>query len=423
MAEEETEKVGTKLSLSENSSALLDGTDTVGYNSDARENVHYIKAVNQGGLPVDIVSFSVREEFVAVTTAKVIGGRAGTVPRVIYNSPASAIEHVKFEPEPKIENKFQSEIQDICMFAIDCVPKFELTYQSPSGNLYRHDIRQKRISQDDVKRPYESTDFLMRLYREVSMSGEHDTIRDISERNPISANLHPDNDLSDGSLSIGDESLEVSAKQVRTGTTNTETMDYLEFFSLSPAVRLEQRNSKVQRYGNYKNREYGNWYWGHVSDIREDSAGETVFVTVKTPLNSTVVPFTVNHQMSENTLWSLIDEAGDLQDIRGMDVCVRRRAPLVHELYKLYSSDRFEGGFNYKEVEQPNINVSNRSPLLTYENCSVEPVGIGADYVWDIGIPSESKFESRHDLSKSEDSQTGLAEMYSSLKSRLLSDT
>lgn len=385
---DQSQQVETKADMLTGTEQYLEDTETVGKESDARDKSFFVRAVEQGGLPVNIVSVSVEDKYRPIMSASLPNGKheieCDTISDITRQDVEAYNDESKYvQPERTLNGYFDRERKvAISYFSYDYVPTVLISYETPSGSAYQHSIDHSVGSAR--RQPYKDLVPIQALLEQVHASSEHETIDDVSPQSPIDALLNPDTDLTDGQLVVNDSAtIALSADSIESPAQDTDCAERLEFLAGKEPAYASQKLNR------------GNWYWGHVSGLYEKSDKDVVLLRIETPLDSAVVPFNINHDLENNKLWKVIDAAGgDLQDARGMDICVRRRAPLAKVLNSVEQSDSAEcvGGLNQPipSIEWDGIR------LIDYHESPVEPVAVDANYLWEIGIPPENRFSVEH---------------------------
>lgn len=398
MNSDEKSQLGTDDNLSSHAQGYIEQTEPVSQDTWARERAFFVQAVEEDGLPVNIVSVSSTTKY-----------RAVVMSNTEHRLPAINVTDEKFDVhnhENPIGGLFLTHEKTdddtnlfVDYYAYQPSPSIDIVYKIPSGKLYRHTLTDYR-KPSKISWEYRWTDVLEQLQNRVLLSESHDTIDDISEQNPLSAELNPKSDLSDGKLVIGSESIKLDAESVKTVPRNTSTEQLITFL-LQDTCDLSHLSNR------YEGKGIDNWMWAHVSDVRENKEDEEVYLTVKTPYKSAVFPFKLGYKTDQNNLWEIIEYAGgDLQNIRGKNFCVRLRGPAGIEAYNSVKQNRVRTTM-IRDHTQPIETVGDDTiSLFSYDDCTVEPIGIDTDYVWTLGIPNSDKFLEKH-IDKTEKSDEG----------------
>lgn len=393
---ESVQEIESTSEVTENAQEYLGDSSPVSSAGWARDEAYFVQAVRQGGLPVDIVSVSVNNRYQPLPVVDAPNYKAGMVTSQeplesitadLFSQITFSFENEEFQITDASEEKWRVE-----HFGFDYTPQVFITYKTQSGNLFRATVEKEIYGASDVNNRYPGQLFFVELIDAVELSDMHSSIADISQQNPLSATLEPETDLSDGLLTIDDAELSIDCESVDFVEKSDACRSKLTFIAqTTPAFSKYQRDDSDEG-------QLREWYWGYVSDVREKPDGETVLLTVSTPLQSAVVPFNMSHDEDKNNLWKLIDHAGgDLQDVRGIDVCVRLRGR---------DSPIAKAKYNHSNVRRASVDRNNIQPVKSIEKEGVQfieapptditPIAVDTDYLWNIGLPSKNRFEREH---------------------------
>lgn len=371
------EQIQTEKKAQKCSQSYLDDSSPLTESSDINEEFYRIKAIEEGGLPIEIV---------------------GVVPEVSYkptlafNSPRGRIKTSSKRNEvDEVTEEFLNldTERPVFYYSTSFFIDFDIYYSTAFGQAYKASFNQSR-SRLNSKYGYTNTKGILNgIIQEVDSSKRLNTISDISSLNTISATLHPDETLTDGKIELnGSKSSFSNCEKVDTNRTGSNNSDAITRFVVK---------DNYETFGNSCNDTPSDWIWSYISDVRED--GETIVLTVETPIGKAVFPYNFNHD-TETPFWTLVDEAGSqLTSLRGMDVCIRTRGG-YEEVYKNF--DIREAGFNHheypeydkKNTNQP-INTPNKDgkPLVIDDPTDVNPVGVDAKSAWTLGVPPNNRLE------------------------------
>lgn len=368
MTEQNSHQVGLSSDISENARKYIEDANSVGVGSEARDYAYFIRATEDGGLPVDIVGLSLEEFY---------------IPYVDSNAMEPMISEVsEFSVESMV-----SDYGDSSAFAVHYSPVLSVYYRIPSGSVLHFNVG----SHEEFSSPSrQGKEFLRKIMTEVQQSPHHSSINDISEGNAIDATIHPDECLTDGRIKINDVEVEVNStysEVVPSDSISSRKLDFITSYSSTV--------SEMVYTGYFLNSANLRWFWGYVSDMYESEDGEEVYIEVSTPLGSAIFPFKLSYDVDDNPIWSIIEEAGgDLQDVRGMDVCVRLRSETVFYRTEIISSDYSFMPTEFVELEQPFSSDATTNWLFNSVSNEVEEVATDSDFIWDLGIPVEDRFSS-----------------------------
>lgn len=418
MSEQEPSRgVGGEKRLSENAHSHLNNTSIAGYQSWAWDKAYSIRAVEQDGLPVGIVSVSVEEKYVPVS---VVNQPEDTYKLTAHSTSSksrsdSLLADLMFSSDnpsqyglsnTEMPVKLLEEDIPVEFFGVLYIPEMSIVYRTPSGKLYKETITKLASHRDSLEllqREHLETDFWKALREAVLLSDSHDTIDNVSVDNPLDAVLKPNSDLSEGEILINDVALPVDTKVVDVAVRNTDFSRVLDFISGQEYVSFDDF-SVSELFSDITG-----WVWGHISEIREDERNQTVYIVVDTPIDTAVFPFTLNHDTDNNNFWKLLDHTdGDLQSLRGEDVCVRLRGQTTTyagNLLMNQDNDDIRTSLTGK-YNQPIKKIENNGiQLFSYDDCPVNPIAVDTDYVWTLGLPPVDSFNHEHN-SKNEQHDT-----------------
>lgn len=367
----------------------INKTDTVTRSSEINEEFHMIRAIEEDGLPVEITGVTVDTSYQA---------------DVAFNSDRGRIRTAHSEEFDSITEDYFSKFDDatVFYFSTEILADISLYYTTPFDQVYRTTFTQERRRSKFTPSRYDISirKFLKCLLDTVACSDRADTVSDICDLNPVKATIYPDEDLTEGVIKIDDQ--EVTLNQC-------EKVD----FSRNGSEKVENHirlitKSEYNKRSEANRRYLSDWLHGYISDVRGDASDNTVVLTVETPLGTAVFPYSLQHD-TESTFWHLVNESGgDLADLRGMEVCVRRRGSynLVYSKYDIrdtgFSHHEYPE-FNSKTMNQPIPTPNDRGHQLVIDGPSnVDPVGVSSDYAWVLGIPCSNE-ETDHTEHNSED--------------------
>lgn len=366
------------------SQLFLKDSSSLTESSEINEEFYRIKAIEEGGLPIELV---------------------GVVPEVSYRSEFafnSSRGRIKTASKKDEANEVTRDFlnldieRPVFYYSTSFVVDFEIYYNTAFGQTYKASFNQSRSRLSD--RYYTNTEEILEsIIEEVDSSNRLNTIDDISSLNTISATLHPDETLTEGKIELnGSRSSFSDCEKVNTNKTGSQNSDAITRFVIG---------NNNETFGDSHHDTPSDWIWSYISDVRED--GETVVLSVQTPIGKAVFPYNFNHD-TETPFWTLVDEAGgQLTSLRGMDVCIRTRGG-YQKVYKDF--DIRNAGYNNhehpeydrKNTNQP-VNTPNKDgkPLVIDDPTDVNPVGVDAKSAWTLGVPPSNRFEQR-EISKEE---------------------
>lgn len=349
-----------------NAAAYLSESESISQNSEVVEKFYRIRAVQEGGLPVEIVGLDIEgrfKEFSAKSRPRNVRVYNGE-----YLDDCDSIETLSDE-----DNRFVS---------IRYFPSVFVYYKLPHGGIYKTKLSDLSDHYEKKAKKIPSGRFLSELQTELTSStASISSISELSTQHSVTATLNPEEDFTDGQLIVGNCDISVDGIEVNVPKTTSDISNDVKFI-----LNESESAYSINGYDNYE----FDWYWGHVSDIRE--TGENISLVVNTPLGDTVFPYHLDHD-TDKPLWDIVDYAGGrLQDIRGLDVCVRRRAPYAMEYRRVSELDSFES----KRIPQPITDVhpwnDKKFPIVSSLNCQVEPVGADSMFLWELGLPPQDRF-------------------------------
>lgn len=358
------------------SQSYLKNSSPLTESSDINEEFYRIKAIEEGGLPIEIV---------------------GVVPKVSYkptfafNSSRGRIKTASEDKEDTITKHFLNlDVErPVFYYSTSFIIDFEIFYSTAFGQTYMASFNQSRSSLSPRYRYTNTKEILESIIEEVDSSKRLNTINDISSLKTISATLRPDETLTDGKIELnGVRSSFSSCIKVDANRTGSQSADAITRFAVE---------DNYEKFGESCEDTPSDWIWSYISDVRED--GNTIVLTVETPIGKAVFPYNFNHD-TETPFWTLVDEAGgQLTSLRGMDVCIRTRGG-YETVYKDF--DIRDTGFSsheYPEYDSKNTNQpidtpnKDGKPLVIDDPTDVNPVGVDAKSAWTLGVPPENRFE------------------------------
>ena len=343
--------------------------------SEINEDFYRIKAIEEGGLPVEIV---------------------GVVPNISYapqfatNDDRNYVRSARGKEHESVSEEIFEGYNDtvVFYFGTKVMFDFDIYYKTAFDQVYKGTFAQRRsLTWRKKSKFHDSTEEVLRqIVTEVNCSPDIESVDDLSSLTTIDARLHPNENLTDGQIEIGDAKSSFKSCQKVERTGRSSNADALIRFVLQDG---EQRYSASSEFG---------WVWSYISDVRGDSESGQVVITVETPIGKAVIPYNLNHY-TESPFWKLVEESGgSLTSLRGKDICIRLRGRFS-KIFK--NKDIRNCGFNSHEYpefsqrmsSQP-ITVPSRNdrPLLIDDPTEVSPVGVDTEYIWTIGVPPNNRF-------------------------------
>lgn len=370
-------RIQDKKEVQKCSRSYLNDSSPLTESSRINEEFYRIKAIEQGGLPIEILD---------------------VVPEVSYR-PTFALKppdgFVKISSSSKEENNEVTREflnldtrHPVIYYCTSFFVDFDIYYNTAFGQTYKACFNQSRSNPSYRNKNAER--ILKSIMQEVDSSNQLDTISDIGSSNTIDAILRPDESLKDGKIELdGRKSSFSKCKKADYSRATSNNSDAVTYFALG---------DNYETFGSSRGIMPSDWIWSYISDVREN--GDIIVLTVDTPIGKAVFPYNLNHD-TEAPFWTLVDEAGgQLTSLRGMDVCIRTRSG-YQEVYKKYTIGK--NGFkcneypeyNEKTTNQP-INTPNKDGNPSVIDCDVtdvNPVGVDEKSAWTLGIPPHNRFE------------------------------
>ena len=334
--------------LSSHSKEVLRGSEVVSPSAEITEEFYRIRAIQEGGLPVEIV---------------------GLVPSVTYQRKMVSInrglmELSRFweESEEVGSDMFDVDSSTVNFFGVGVNVTFKIFFQTPYCQVYRGSVP------DTVATA---------VLEGVDSSRGMEKIGDICRRRSVEAMYHPDDTMESGELTVGGEGAEVQC----------DTIDFVQSAS--------EKEDRIARFFANCSRDVtvsSMWNQSYVSDVRHRDG--TVFFVVETALGQAVFPYVLSHD-EDSVFWEFVENhgGGSLSALRGKNVCIRLRGPAVEEFNKksMWKTNERSAQYDLRGVEQA-VATPNRydETALIDGPSDVIPVGVDADYVWTLGYPEES---------------------------------
>lgn len=385
-------QVSTEIKNAGRLNTILENTEPISKDSKATKKFYEIRAIESGGLDVEIVGVNSRLEYKERATIH----ERSKFPISIYMVEDSKITNLENADFSFIQESYNDEDYD-CEFHHQCVlfePVIDVYFRTPFNEIYVENINISKTG--TIVDTQETENFLNEINKEIRRKENLDSINDLRPMRTIDAKLRPDSDLTDGKLEINDIQISINAKQVdnvKLSNDNTNVFNY-----------IRNKNVAFEDQYNMYNSSLRDWYWGHISDLRYENDDNNILLVVKTPIHKTVFKFNLNHD-TDTGVWKFVNHnGGSIEDLRGMDVCVRERAGCL----KMFKKDDLRTSSSKNNIgsvvsNQPieSLNRWNRTQIVDSKS-PVEPVGVDVNRVWDVGIPPHDKFTEEHINSKNQ---------------------
>lgn len=379
-----SEQISTDISGAGQFNNTVEDTEAISSDSQVTKKFYEIKAIESGGLDVEIVGINLKLEYQERAVVK-----DNNIPRSlrqVQNTKINNLENADFS------YFYDDYDQKNHQFHHQCVlfePVVDVYFRTHYDDIYVEEITISKtgtsISNQDKR------DFLNEIKKEIYRKQNLETINDVRPTESINAKLKPDSDLKDGKLEINKTELNINATKVKNVTFSNDDTSIFNYI-------CDKNVAFKDKYDSYYDHFLRHWYWGHISDLRYDDEENNILIVVKTPIHKTVFKFNLNHN-TDSGVWKFINQNGGcIEDLRGMDVCVRERAGClkIFEKKDLRISSS-EDDIGKVESNQPieTLNKWNRTEIVDSKS-PVEPIGVDINRVWDIGIPPHDKFTEEH---------------------------
>lgn len=355
--------------------SFVNDTVPVAQGSEISERFHQIKAIEEGGLPIEIVS---------------IVPSVSYQPHFAYSANLGRVNTGTDEDIENINDEYFEKYDDstVFYFGVKTLVDFKIYYNTAFDQMYRCHLEHKRQN----RWCEEGLSLLSGLLGEVDASGaDVSTVDDIGRLSSVEATFMPDEDLTSGKIEVCGE---------KAGINNCEKVDFIPSTRNADSYVRFVVGDDNQRFDSNADFDI-DWIWSYISDVRTKEDDDTVVLTVETPIGKAVFPYELTHN-TDTKLWRLVEEAGgSLTDLRGMDICIRKRWRLAEVFSK---KDIRKSGYpshcypDYgKDCSEQPIQTPNDkdNPTVIDDPTDVRPVGVDARHIWTLGVPPYDRFHSR----------------------------
>lgn len=361
------DELQTDRAVQDYSQKYLDGTETLDKSSPTAENFYRIKAIENGGLPIEIININADRKY---------------CPIFVYNNGLEENLIMGEEYDEMTEDMFADlSNADILYYTVNNIIDYNIYYETVFGKTYKGVIKQNRMNvlyDDYIRYGQSQRKFLDSLKYAADSSRNITSVDQISSVHSVSAQLKPDENLRDGEIVLDDVSITFdTCEEIETIQDKTDVDSFIRSLF----------NEKRQYYD--ATDFDGGWVWSSISDVRENKSENQVILTVETPFGMAIFPYELTHD-TDSSFWKLVEYSdGLLTSLRGKDVCIRPRSEFPY----IFQSNNLQNA-PHSEAPSFDINMPNQplefDPTVIEDPTEVVSVGVDTEYVWTLGFPDKT---------------------------------
>lgn len=337
----------------------INDSTTVTEDSDVVERFKRIKSINQG-MEVEITGINSYVKY------NPIGDKSYTCTCIGFPSAERAKERARGTGTR--------------LYGTDPIVNFNIYYETPFDEKYKFTLptsQRGRIS----NLTHSAKQFLSELQLEV-MSSDIGSVDNLSTLNSVTAYRHPDCDLTDGEIVLNDTITSVSKCEK-----SSQPHESLNCENLHRFLTYTIENHKY--ISSDASGKSASWRQAYISDVREVTTENQIVIFIDTPLGEFAAPYDLTYD-TDGTFWDLAEyNTGHIDSLQGKVVYVRPRVNDV-ELYNMKRLDDDQDLYT-RRTEQPiDTPTENEYPQLFSSSDNVIEVGVDAEYIWTIGVPTNA---------------------------------